>query len=46
VGERHALQYSVLMTMEVTNGRLAGKTLRLEARVDGDGVTIGFPEDF
>jgi len=35
----------VLMTAEGSRGRLVRKTLRLEAVTDGDGVTIGFPED-
>jgi hypothetical protein len=37
---------SVLMTMAGKRGRLVRKRLVLEARIDGDGVTIGFGEDF
>ena len=35
----------VVMTTEGSRGRLVRKTLRLEAVIDGDGVTIGFSED-
>ena len=35
----------VLVTAEGSRGRLVRKTLCLEAVIDGDGVTIGFPED-
>jgi hypothetical protein len=48
--QRHAqtdsLRYSVLMTVESRRGGLVRRQLILEARIDGDGVTIGFPEDF
>jgi hypothetical protein len=44
--DRDAVRYAVLVTTEGTGGRLVRKTLRVEARIDGDGVTIGFPEDF
>ena len=37
---------AVLMTGEGTRGGLVRKRLSLEAIIDGDGVTIGFPEDF
>jgi hypothetical protein len=40
------LLYSVLMTGQGKGERLVGRRLTLEARVDADGVTIGFPEDF
>jgi hypothetical protein len=40
------VRYAVLMTLEGTGGSLVPKTLRIKARIDGDGVTIGFPEDF
>jgi hypothetical protein len=40
------LRYSVLMTTTAGGGRPVQTRLRLEARIDGDGVTIGFPEDF
>jgi hypothetical protein len=40
------MQFSVLMTMAGKRGRLVRKRLVLEARIDGDGVTIGFGEDF
>jgi hypothetical protein len=43
---RDIVRYPVLMTMEGTGGTLVQKTLRIEARIDGDGVTIGFPEGF
>jgi hypothetical protein len=46
VPDRDIVRYPVLMTMEGTGGRLVQETLRIEARMDGDGVTIGFPEDF
>ena len=38
--------YWVLMTTEGKGGRLVRKRLMLESVIDGDGVTIGFPEDF
>jgi len=41
-----AVRYPVFMTVEGTGGGAVRKTLRVEARIDGDGVTIGFPEDF
>ena len=48
--ERHPqqdrLRYPVLMTVEGKGGRLVRKRLTVEAVLDGDGVTIGFPEDF
>ena len=44
--DRDAVRYPVLMTVKGTGGRLVRKTFRLEARIDADGVTIGFPEDF
>jgi hypothetical protein len=44
--DRGSVPYAVLMTVEGTGGRLVRKTLTVEARIDGDGVTIGFPEDF
>jgi hypothetical protein len=44
--DRDTVRYAVLMTVEGTGGRLARKTLSVEARIDGDGVTIGFAEDF
>jgi hypothetical protein len=40
------VRYAVLMTLEGTGGSLVPKTLRIKARIDGDGVTIGFSEDF
>ena len=40
------LQFPVLMTIEGTGGRLGRRRLQIESRVDADGVTIGFPEDF
>lgn len=40
------IQFPVLMTVEGGSGRLVRKRLTLEARIDGDGVTIGLPEDF
>ena len=43
---RDRLRFVVLMTVEDQSGRIARKRLTLEARIDGDGVTIGFPEDF
>lgn len=44
--QQDRLRYPVLMTVEGEGGRLVRKCLTLEARIDGDGVTIGFPEDF
>jgi hypothetical protein len=44
--DRDIVRYAVLMTMESMGDTLVQKTVRLEARIDGDGVTIGFPEDF
>jgi hypothetical protein len=44
--DRDIVRYPVLMTLEGTGGTLVPKTLRIEARIDGDGVTIGFSEDF
>jgi hypothetical protein len=40
------LLYSVLMTGEGKSGRLVRRQLTLEARIDSDGITVGFPEDF
>jgi hypothetical protein len=40
------VQYQVLLTLGGSSGRPARKRLTLEASIDGDGVTIGFPEDF
>jgi hypothetical protein len=37
---------AVLMTGEGKQGRLVRRTMRLLAVIDGDGITIGFPEDF
>ena len=31
---------------EGARGRVVRKRLQLEAVIDGDGITIGFPEDF
>ena len=39
-------RYSVLMTTTAANGSPVQTRLWLEARIDGGGVTIGFPEDF
>jgi hypothetical protein len=44
--DSQAVRYSVLMTVEGKSGRLVQRTVSVEARLDGDGVTIGFPEDF
>jgi hypothetical protein len=44
--DRDIVRYPVLITTESTGGTLVRKTLRVEARIDGDGLTIGFPEDF
>jgi hypothetical protein len=41
-----AFQYSVLITTEGKSGRLVRKRVTLEMVIDGDGITIGFPEDF
>jgi hypothetical protein len=38
--------YPVLMTLAGKSGRLVTRRLTLEARITGEGVTIGFPEDF
>jgi hypothetical protein len=40
------VHFFVLMTTEGARGGLVRKRLHLEAVIDGDGVTIGFPEDF
>jgi hypothetical protein len=37
--------FPVLMATPGRTGRLGRKTLRLVAVIDGDGVTIGVPED-
>jgi hypothetical protein len=44
--DRDGVRYAVLMTTEGRGSRLVQKTLTVEARIDGDGLTIGFPEDF
>jgi hypothetical protein len=41
-----SLRYSVLMTVARRRGGVGRRRLILEARIDGDGVTIGFPDDF
>ena len=38
--------FLVVMTTEGKGGRLVRERLTVEAVIDGDGVTIGFPEDF
>jgi hypothetical protein len=40
------VRFPVLMTVEGHAGRAVRKRLIVEARIDGDGVTIGLPEDF
>jgi hypothetical protein len=40
------VRYAVLMTSDGSGGRLVRNTLPVEVRIDGDGITIGFPEDF
>jgi len=44
--QQNRLRYSVLMTVEGEGGGLVQNRLTVEAVLDGDGVTIGFPEDF
>jgi hypothetical protein len=44
--ETDRVGYSVLMTGEGRSGRLVRKRMTLEMVIDGDGITIGFPEDF
>ena len=39
------VSFVVLMTGEGGSGRVVRRRLHLEAVIDGDGVTIGFPED-
>jgi len=39
-------RYPVLMTAEGRSGRFVRTRLVVEARIDGDGITIGFPSDF
>jgi hypothetical protein len=43
---RDRTRYPVLITLEGPDDTLVPKTIRLEMRIDGDGVTIGVPEDF
>jgi hypothetical protein len=43
---RDRTHYPVLITLKGPDGTLVPKTIRLEMRIDGDGVTIGVPEDF
>jgi hypothetical protein len=45
-GQTDQLRYSVLMTGEGKSGRLVRRRLTFDARIDGDGITVGFPEDF
>jgi hypothetical protein len=40
------VQFAVLVTKDDPAGRLRRHRLRLEARIDADGIVIGFPEDF
>ena len=44
--ETDRVGYSVLITTEGKSGRLVRKRVTLEMVIDGDGITIGFPEDF
>jgi hypothetical protein len=44
--EADRIGYSVLISIEGQGGRLVRTRLTLEARLDGDGLTIGLPEDF
>jgi len=44
--ETDRVGYSVLITTEGKSGRLVRKRVTLEMVIDGDGMTIGFPEDF
>ena len=39
-------RYPVLIRLEGPDGSLVPKTVWVEVRIDGDGVTIGVPEDF
>ena len=43
--EADRIGYSVLMTGEGRSGRLVRKRLTVVMVIDGDGLTIGFPED-
>ena len=42
---RDVLQFVVLMSTNGKRGHLVRRRFVLEARLDGDGLTIGFPED-
>jgi hypothetical protein len=44
--ETDRVGYSVLITTEGKSGRLVRKRLTVDMVIDGDGITIGFPEDF
>ena len=45
-GSRDRMLFSVLMTVPDKRGRPVRERLELEAVIDADGVTVGFPDDF
>ena len=45
-GTTDRMRFPVLMTVPGKAGRVVRKRLDLEAVIDADGVTVGFPEDF
>jgi hypothetical protein len=44
--ESDRVQFGVLMTQDEPAGRVRRHRLALEARIDAEGIVIGFPEDF
>ena len=45
-GTRDRMLFPVLMTLPGRAGRPVRKRLELQAVIDADGVTVGFPDDF